>query len=106
MGKPLDQGRRAPGFSRTTLYTTLSPCDVCATLLYMRQFARVVVGDVTSASGNEGLLRAKGVKVDVMEDQDGIALYDKYGGIVPTSIWRIGRGWRPVRTADRFVITR
>ena len=44
----------------------------------MRQFARVVVGDVTSASGNEDLLRGKGVKVDVMEDQDRIALYDAY----------------------------
>ena len=71
-----DAGRQ--DFSRTTLYTTLSPCDVCATLLSMRQFARVVVGDVTSASGNEDFLRGKGVRVDVMEDQDCIALYDMY----------------------------
>ncbi len=71
-----DAGRR--NFSRTTLYTTLSPCDVCAALLAMRQFGRVVVGDVTSASGNEDFLRSKGVHVDVMEDQDCIALYDRY----------------------------
>ncbi len=71
-----DAGRQ--DFSRTTLYTTLSPCDVCATLLAMRQFARVVVGDVTSASGNEDVLRGKGVQVDVMEDLDCIALYDMY----------------------------
>jgi cytosine deaminase len=71
-----DAGRR--DFSLTTIFTTLSPCDVCATLLYMRQFNRVVVGDVTSASGNEGLLRSKGVKVDILEDQKGIALYQKY----------------------------
>ncbi len=71
-----DAGRQ--DFSRTTLYTTLSPCDVCATLLTMRQFARVVVGDVTSASGNDELLRSKGVQVDVMEDQDCIALYGLY----------------------------
>jgi len=71
-----DAGRQ--NFSEATLCTTLSPCDVCATLLYMRQFARVVVGDVTSASGNEEFLRSKGVKVDVMEDQDCIALYDMY----------------------------
>ena len=71
-----DAGRQ--NFSRTTLYTTLSPCDVCATLLHMRQFARIVVGDVTSASGNENFLRGKGVKVDVMEDQACIALYDVY----------------------------
>jgi cytosine deaminase len=44
----------------------------------MRQFNRVVVGDVTNASGNEGLLREKGLKVDILEDQNGIALYRKY----------------------------
>ena len=62
-------------FSNTTLYTSLSPCDVCATLLYMRGFSRVVVGDITNASGNEALLRQKGVQVDILEDQQGIALY-------------------------------
>ena len=71
-----DAGRE--NFSQTTLYTTLSPCDICATLLYMRQFNRVVVGDVTNASGNEEFLRAKGVKVDILEDQLGVALYAEY----------------------------
>ena len=76
-----DAGRK--NFSRTTLYTTLSPCDICATLLYMRQFDRVVVGDVTNASGNEELLRAKGVKVDILEDQLGVALYAEYRRLRP-----------------------
>jgi len=65
-------------FSRTTIFTTLSPCEVCATLLYMRQFKRVVVGDVTNASGNEALLRQNGVQVDILEDSEGIALYARY----------------------------
>lgn len=71
-----DAGRH--DFSKTTIFTTLSPCDVCASLIYMRGFARVVVGDVTNASGNEDMLRAKGVRIDVLEDLDGIALYKKY----------------------------
>lgn len=71
-----DAGRQ--DFSQTTIFTTLSPCDVCATLIYMRQFGRVVVGDVTNASGNEPTLRAKGVQVDILEDPQGIALYAKY----------------------------
>lgn len=71
-----DAGRR--DFSLATIFTTLSPCDVCATLIYMRQFNRVVVGDVTNASGNEAMLRGKGVKVDILEDPKGIALYAKY----------------------------
>ena len=62
-------------FSRATLFTSLSPCDVCATLLHMRGFARVVVGDVSNASGNEKLLCDKGVQVDILEDPLGIELY-------------------------------
>ena len=76
-----DAGRQ--DFSKTTIFTTLSPCDVCAALLYMRQFARVVVGDVTSASGNEDMLRKKGVKVDVLEEAEGIALYAEYRRLRP-----------------------
>ena len=71
-----DAGRQ--DFSTTTIFTTLSPCDICATLIYMRQFDRVVVGDITNASGNEKMLREKGVKVDILEDPEGIALYAKY----------------------------
>lgn len=65
-------------FSKTTIFTTLSPCDVCATLIYMRGFNRVVVGDVTNANGNEEMVASKGVLVDILEDEKGIALYKKY----------------------------
>ena len=65
-------------FSHTTLFTSLSPCDVCATLIYMRGFSRVVVGDITNAAGNEALLRDKGIPVDILADQQGIALYRSF----------------------------
>jgi cytosine/creatinine deaminase len=71
-----DAGRM--DFSLTTIFTTLSPCDVCAALIYMRQFNRVVIGDVSNASGNEQMIRDKGVQVEILEDQKGIALYAKY----------------------------
>lgn len=65
-------------FSQTTLYTSLSPCEVCATLLAMRGFSRVVVGDVTNASGTEAELREKGIRVDILEDAQGIELYARF----------------------------
>lgn len=65
-------------FSQTTLYTSLSPCEVCATLLAMRGFSRVVVGDVTNASGTEAELREKGIRVDILEDAQGVALYARF----------------------------
>ena len=90
-----DSGRQ--DFSQTTIFTTLSPCDVCATLLYMRQFNRVVVGDVTNASGNEDLLRRKGVQVDVLEDPEGIALYAKYRSEKPDQDLEDWKGLAAVR---------
>lgn len=65
-------------FGPTTLFTSLSPCEVCATLLHMRGFSRVVVGDVTNASGTESLLRDKGVQVEILEDSPGIELYARF----------------------------
>jgi cytosine deaminase len=65
-------------FSQTTIFTTLSPCDICAALIHGRGFRRVVVGDVTNASGNEGLLRQRGIQVDVLEDAVGVDLYRRF----------------------------
>jgi cytosine deaminase len=65
-------------FSQTTIFSTLSPCDICAALIYRRQFNRLVVGDITNFSGTEDLIRKRGVQVDILEDPDGIALFVKY----------------------------
>ena len=65
-------------FSQTTMFTTLSPCDICAALIYRRQFNRLVVGDITNFAGNEDTLRQKGVQVDILEDPDGVAFFAKY----------------------------
>lgn len=90
-----DAGRQ--DFSNTTIFTSLSPCDICATLIYMRQFDRVVVGDITNASGNEQMLREKSVKVDILEDPAGIALYAKYRAEKPELDMEDWKGLAAVR---------
>jgi cytosine/creatinine deaminase len=70
-------------FSKTTIYTSLSPCDVCARLIQMRGFGRVVVGDVSNASGNEDWLRDQGVAVIILEDRYGIDLYARFRASQP-----------------------
>ncbi|GAB6071359.1 nucleoside deaminase [Thiomicrorhabdus hydrogeniphila] len=65
-------------FSETTIYSSLSPCSVCATLIQMRGFNRVVVGDVTNACGTESFLKENGVTLDILEDQHAIELYARY----------------------------
>jgi len=57
----------------------------------MRSFSRVVVGDVTNASGNEVMIKDKGVQVDILEDAMGIALYRRYAAEKPdlnTEDWK------------------
>jgi creatinine deaminase len=71
-----DAGRQ--DFSRTTMFTSLSPCDTCAALIYQLQFQRLVVGDITNYGGNEEKLRQKGVQVEILEDPEGIAFYAKF----------------------------
>jgi cytosine/creatinine deaminase len=86
-------------FSKTTMFTTLSPCDVCAALIYMREFNRLVIGDVTNGSGNEEMLRKKGVHVDILEDPDIIAFYAKYRKEKPEQDLEDWRGLAAVRRA-------
>jgi cytosine/creatinine deaminase len=86
-------------FSQTTMFTSLSPCDVCAALIYMRQFARLVVGDVTNSAGNEQMLRQKGIEVDILEDADGIAFYAKYRREKPDQDLEDWQGLAAVRKA-------
>src|SRR5215472_7718818 len=93
-----DAGRQ--DFSQTTMFTTLSPCDVCAALIYMRQFQRVVVGDITNSSGNEEMLRQKGIQVDILEDPEIIAFYAKYRKEKPDQDLEDWKGLAAVRKAS------
>jgi cytosine/creatinine deaminase len=92
-----DAGRQ--DFSRTTMYTTLSPCDICAALIYQQQFNRVVIGDVTNGGGNEEMLRQKGVIVDILEDPEIIAFYAKYSQEKPDQALEDWKGLAAVRKA-------
>jgi cytosine deaminase len=65
-------------FSRTTVFTTLTPCIVCANLLVERGVARVVIGNTPHQNHNEGYLRDSGVAVVNLNDPVGVTLYSSY----------------------------
>ena len=87
-------------FSQTTMFTTLSSCDICAALIYRRQFNRLVVGDITNFAGNEDTLRQKGVQVDILEDPDGVAFFAKYLKEKPDQHMEDAYGLAAVRKAS------
>ncbi len=62
-------GRRRD-YSDTTLYTTLSPCMMCAGTIVQFGIPRVVVGEDRSFTGNIAFLREHGVEVTLLDDPD------------------------------------
>jgi cytosine deaminase len=65
---------RGVDYRRATLYSTLSPCDMCsgATLLY--GIPRVVIGEHRTFRGPEAYLAARGVHLTVVDDARCVAL--------------------------------
>lgn len=61
-------GRRR-SYARTTLYTTLSPCMMCAGTIVQFKIPQVVVGENRSFDGNIEFLQERGVRVVLMDSQ-------------------------------------
>lgn len=89
-------------FSQTTLYSSLSPCIVCATLISMRGFKRVVIGDITNACGKQTFLKENKVNVDVLEDQKGIELYATFRKQKPEQDLEDWQGVSAVNTPPKY----
>ena len=62
----------------TTLYTTLSPCLMCAGTIVQFKIGRVVVGDAVNSLGNVDFLLERGVEVVVLNDPDCVALVARF----------------------------
>jgi cytosine deaminase len=57
-----------------TLYTTLSPCPMCSGAILLYGIRRIIVGENQTFMGDEALLRSRGVIVDVLQDEQCVAL--------------------------------
>lgn len=68
----LEQAGRLPAsiYRSATLYTTLSPCAMCAGAILLYGIPRVVIGENQTFMGEETLLRSRGVEVVVLDDPD------------------------------------
>ena len=74
-----DAGRLpAPTYKRCVLYTTLSPCPMCSGAIILYGIPHIVVGENKNFMGEEGLLRSRGVKVDVLQDKTCISLMNNF----------------------------
>ncbi len=76
----LENAGRQPAeiYRESTLYPTLSPCAMCTGAILLYGIPRVVIGENRTFLGEEALLRARGVEVEVLQDPACIALMEGF----------------------------
>jgi len=85
-------GRR-PNYADTTLYTTLSPCQMCTGAILLFQIPRVVVGEARTFAGDLDFLRERGVEVVLLDDQACVAAMEEFQSRYP-EVWSEDIGGR------------
>jgi cytosine deaminase len=86
-------GRRSAAVYRECImYTTLSPCAMCSGAMLLYGIRHVVVGENRTFMGEEDLLRTRGVRVDVRQDERCTAMMNDFIAAHP-ELWNedIGR---------------
>jgi cytosine/creatinine deaminase len=82
-----EAGRRSASvYARATMYTTLSPCDMCTGAILLYKIPRVVIGENRTFMGAEDLLRSRGVEVVNLDSPECRALMDEFIAAHP-DIW-------------------
>ncbi|MEN9902689.1 MAG: hypothetical protein RL651_1353 [Pseudomonadota bacterium] len=84
----LENAGRLPArvYKESVLYTTLSPCPMCTGAILLYGIPKVVVGENHTFMGDEDLLRARGVTVDVTQDTTCIELMQSFIAAKP-ALW-------------------
>ncbi len=68
----------APVYRRATMYTTLSPCDMCTGAILLYGIPRVVIGENRTFVGGEDYLRSRGVEVVNLDSDECVALMREF----------------------------
>jgi creatinine deaminase len=80
-------GRRpASVYAAATMYTTLSPCDMCTGAILLYGIPRVVIGENRTFVGGEDYLRSRGVEVVNLDAEECVALMREFIAAHP-DIW-------------------
>ena len=69
---------KASEYRRATLYSTLSPCDMCSGTVLLYGIPKVVVGENQTFQGPEDYLKSRGVNVVVVDNQECRQLMERF----------------------------
>lgn len=76
----------AADYRRATLYSTLSPCDMCSGAALLYGIPKIVVGENRTFMGPEEYLRSRGVEVVVVDDARCIEMMERFIAAKP-ELW-------------------
>ena len=65
-------------YARATLYSTLSPCDMCSGTVLLYKIPRIIIGENKTFRGPEEYVRSRGVDLQVINDPECIKLMQQF----------------------------
>ena len=65
-------------YQRSTLYSTLSPCDMCSGAVLLYKIPRVVIGENRTFRGPEDYLRSRGVELEIIDAPELVKLMQEF----------------------------
>jgi cytosine deaminase len=68
----------AKDYQRATLYSTLSPCDMCSGTALLYKIPRVVIGENQTFQGPEAYVRSRGVELVNLNDETCLRLMREF----------------------------
>ena len=79
--------QQASVYARATMYTTLSPCDMCTGAILLYKIPRLVIGENRTFVGAEDLLRSRGVEVVNLDSDECVQLMKEFIATHPELWW-------------------
>ncbi len=73
-------------YARATLYSTLSPCDMCSGMALLYKIRRIVIGENKTFQGPEHYVRQRGVEITLVNDPRCVELMQEFIERQPT-LW-------------------
>src|SRR5438552_16749851 len=65
---------KARDYQRATLYSTLSPCDMCSGTALLYKIPRIVIGENRTFQGPEDYVCSRGVELTILDDPECVAI--------------------------------
>ncbi len=69
---------KAGDYQKATLYSTLSPCDMCSGTSLLYKIPKIVIGENKTFQGPEDYLRSRGVELKVLNNPECIKLMEDF----------------------------